>query len=76
MMREYDEMKEEIKNPKNVVEYTIQKQWRCIVSIVGNKNYCVRRTRQNRSILVLNCAILSVCGKKKSRFIKNQEVDY
>ena len=30
----------------------------------------VRRARQNKLITVSNCAI---CGKKKSRFIKNQE---
>ena len=35
-----------------------------------NKISSVRRTRQNRLMLVSNCAI---CGKKKSRFIKNQE---
>ena len=28
-------MKEEIKNPENAVEYTIQKQWKRIVSVVG-----------------------------------------
>ena len=36
----------------------------------SKKNSSVRRTRQNRLTLVSNCAI---CGKKKSRFIKNQE---
>ena len=39
----------------------------------ANKNSSVRRTKQNRLMLVSNCAI---CGKKKLRFIKNQEVDY
>ena len=29
MLREYNEMKEEIKNSKNSVECTIQKQWKC-----------------------------------------------
>ena len=29
-------MKEEIKNSKNSVECTIQKQWKCIVQIVRN----------------------------------------
>ena len=28
-------MKEEIKNPENAVEYTISKQWKHIVSVVG-----------------------------------------
>ena len=37
----------------------------------ANKRSGVRRTKQNRLILASNCAI---CGKKKSRFIKNQEV--
>ena len=36
----------------------------------ANKNSSVRRTKQNRLMLVSNCAI---CGEKKSRFIKNQE---
>ena len=31
MLRRYNEMKEEIKNPKNSVECTIQKQSKCIV---------------------------------------------
>ena len=37
----------------------------------GNKNSSVKKTKQNRLMLVSNCA---VCGKKKSRFIKNQKV--
>ena len=36
----------------------------------ANKHSIVSRTKQNRLMLVSNCAI---CGKKKSRFIKNQE---
>ena len=36
----------------------------------AKKNYSVRRTKQNRLILLPNCA---VCSKKKLRFIKNQE---
>ena len=35
-----------------------------------NKSSSVRRTKQNRLILVSNCAI---CVKKKSRIIGNQE---
>ena len=31
----------------------------------------VRKTKQNRLMLLSNCA---VCGKKKSIFIKNQEL--
>ena len=33
MLREYYEMKEEIKNPKIAVEYTTSKQWKRIVSL-------------------------------------------
>ena len=32
--REYNEMKEKIKNPENVMEYTIKSKWKCIVSVV------------------------------------------
>ena len=35
----------------------------------ANKNSSVRRTKQNRSIPLPNCAIY---GKKKSRFIQNE----
>ena len=34
MLREYDEIKEEIKNAENVVKYIIQNQWKLIVSLV------------------------------------------
>ena len=34
VLREYNEMKEEIKNSKNAVEYTTGKQWQPIVSII------------------------------------------
>ena len=37
----------------------------------GNKNPSVKRTKQNKLMLVLSCA---VCGKKKSRFNENKEV--
>ena len=37
----------------------------------ANKNSCVRRTKQNRLMLVLNCALY---GKKKLRFIKNYKM--
>ena len=52
----------------------MQKQSKPIVSGVRNiliKNSNVRRTKQNRSMLLSNCA---VCGKKKSTFIKNKEI--
>ena len=37
-IREYNKMKEEIKNPKNSVEYTIWKQCKPIVPVVRKKN--------------------------------------
>ena len=59
-------MKEQIKYPKNSVDYTIQKQWkRIVVSCKKNtasKNPSIRRNKQNRLMLVLDCA---ACGKKK-----------
>ena len=36
-----------------------------------NENSSVRKTKQNRLMLLSNCA---VCGKKKSTFIRNQEL--
>ena len=36
----------------------------------GSKNSSVRRSKQNRSMIVSSWA---VCGKKKAGFIKNQE---
>ena len=36
-----------------------------------NKNSNVRKTKQNRLMLLSNC---TVCGKKKSSFIKNTEL--
>ena len=40
------------------------------VKYTANKNSNVRKTKQNRLMLLSNCA---VCGKKKSNFIKNKE---
>ena len=37
----------------------------------ANKNSSASKTKQNRLMLLSNCAI---CGKKKSTFIKNQEL--
>ena len=37
----------------------------------GNEHSSVKKSKQNRLMLLLNCA---VCGKKKSTFIKNQEL--
>ena len=38
----------------------------------ANKNSSVRKTKQNRLMILSNCA---VCGKKKSTFLKNKELD-
>ena len=35
-----------------------------------NKNSCVKRTKESWLMLLSNCV---VCGKKKLKFIKNQE---
>ena len=37
----------------------------------ASKSYSVRRTKRNRLKLVSNCA---ACGKKKSGFVKNQDI--
>ena len=75
LLRKYYEMKEDIKNPETSVEYTMQKQWTPILSVVkkytANKNSSVGETKQNRLMLLSNCAI---GGKKKSCSIKNQEL--
>ena len=34
VLREYNEMKKEIRNPETSVEYIIYKQWKHIVSVV------------------------------------------
>ena len=36
VLRKYNKMKEEIKNPEVSVEYIIQKQWKRIASVVKN----------------------------------------
>ena len=42
----------------------------CCKKNTANKNSILRKTEQNRLMLLSNCA---VCGRKKSRFIKNQK---
>ena len=37
----------------------------------ANENPSVKKTKQNRLMLLPNC---TVCGKKKSTFIKNEEI--
>ena len=66
-------MEEEIKSPKNCAECTIYHNGKYCLSCkknIVNKNSRARRTKQNRLLFVSNCAI---CGKKKWRFVKNQE---
>ena len=41
-----------------------------VKKFTGNKNSGIRRTKQNRLVLLSNCAVY---GKKKLRSIKNQE---
>ena len=74
VLREYNAMKEEekiLKLPWNII-YKIQ--WKRIASNVkkytANENSSARKSKQNRIIILSNCA---VCGKKKSTFIKNKE---
>ena len=49
---------------------------KCILSVVknytANENSNVTKTKQNRLMLLSNCTI---CGKKKSNFTKNQELN-
>ena len=63
-------MKEEI---KNFVEYIETMENYCVSckKNTANENSSVRKTKQNRLMLLSNCA---VCGKKKSTFIKNKEL--
>ena len=70
MLREYNEMKEKIKNSENVVYY-IKTMETCFVSCkknTANKNSNIRRTKQNILMTLSNCAI---CGKKKSMLVEN-----
>ena len=46
--------------------------WASCKKDIANKNYSVKKTRQNRLNLVLNCDIL---GQKKSIFIKILEAN-
>ena len=72
VLREYSEMKQEMK--KVCVIYYIQKIKMYCLSCKKNtekENSSVRKTKQNRLMLLSNCA---ACGKKKSTFIKNKEL--
>ena len=73
MLREYNEIIEETKTLKNAVEETIWKELKSIVSVITitvNQNYSVRKTKQNRIMLLSNCTLFD---KKKSMFFINQE---
>ena len=75
VLREYNEMTEEIKSPKNSRGYTIKKKRMgtyCVSCKKNTANYnsIGRRPRKNRLMLVSNS---SICDKKKSKFIKDQE---
>ena len=43
ILREYNEMKKEIKNPRTSAEYFLKKQWKPIVSVV--KIYWERKSK-------------------------------
>ena len=73
VLRKYNEMKKEIKNRETSAEYIIKIMKTHCVSCrkyTANENASVRKTNQNRLMLLSNCAI---CGKKKLTFIKNKE---
>ena len=47
----------------------------CVIckKYTANKNWKVRKTKQNRLMILSNCII---CGKKNSTFIKNKELHH
>ena len=55
------------------MKYTTYKRCKPIVSVkyAANENSSVKKNKQNRLMLLSNCA---VCGKKKSTFIKKKEL--
>ena len=64
-----------MENPKTSVEYiikeTIETYCFSCKKYNANENSRVRKTKQNRLMLLSNCA---VCGNKKSTFVKNKEL--
>ena len=66
MLREYNEIKNSVKYIKTMEPYCIS----CKKN-TENKNSSVRKTKQNSLTLLSNS---SVCGKKKSSFLKNKEL--
>ena len=74
MLREYNEMKEEIKKSWNFcgIYYIKAIETCCIISSkknTANENSSATKTKRNRLMFLFNC---SVCGKKKLTFIKNK----
>ena len=65
MLREYNEMKEEIKNHylKTIETYRVSYK-----KNIGNENLNIKKTKQSRLMLLSNCA---VCGKENLVLIKN-----
>ena len=65
MLREYREMKEEIKNHylKTIETYRVSYK-----KNIGNENLNIKKTKQSRLMLLSNCA---VCGKENLVLIKN-----
>ena len=68
-------MKNKIKNPENFcgIYYIKTMETYCVSckKYTENENSNVRKTKQNRLMLLSNCAVY---GKKKSTFIKNKEL--
>ena len=68
MLREYNEIKEQIKNSvlhiKTVESYCVSCE-----ENTANENSSDRETTEDKLMVLSNCA---VCDKKKSTFIKNQ----
>ena len=65
VLREYNEMKEEIKNHylKTIETYRVSYK-----KNIGNENLNIKKTKQSRLMLLSNCA---VCGKENLVLIKN-----
>ena len=70
VLKEYNEMKEEIKNLKKLVDKTMLSYCLKCRKNAKSKNPKVSRARNGRIILLSKCA---VCDSKKSKFIKQQE---
>ena len=50
---------------------TMQKQCVSCKKNTANQNSSVRRPKQNRLMIL---SIFAICGREKSRFVKNQEL--